>query len=296
MKISVVGATGTIGTELADTLSGTQGVELCLTTSRPESVAGLEAAYPTAEVVVADLFSEESLTDVVKASDRVMLITPDLSNETQACLNISAAIEMAGGLERLVKLVTFPPGMTRDNVRPEDRGFDIGYNQGLIALDVLQRQALPVVYLNVVSTFMSNVLWCARQISEQGKFVMPSPQASTWIHPRDVAESGAALLLDKAPIAPGIVFHVSGGEMLSFDDIADTLSKELGFPVSHSDHKELLKQMFGDNCDLFVRYFESEERYYAGVQPTDTLHQLTGRQPRSLAQWVSENRSSFLPT
>jgi uncharacterized protein YbjT (DUF2867 family) len=296
MKISVVGATGTIGTELADTISGTQGVELRLITSRPESVAGLQAMYPKAEVIVADLLLVESLTDAFKASDRVMLVTPDLVDETQACLNIAAAIKLVGGVDRLVKLVTFPPGMTRDDVKPEDREFAIGYNQGLIALDVLQAQGLPVVYLNVVSTFVSNILWCARQISEQGKFVMPSPQTSTWIHPRDVAESCAALLLDKAPIDPGTVFHVSGDEMLSFDDIADTLSSVLGSPVSHSDSSELLEEMFGDNCDLFVRYFESEERYYAGVQPTDTLHQLTGRQPRSLAQWVSENRSSFLAT
>jgi NAD(P)H dehydrogenase (quinone) len=296
MKISVVGATGTIGTELADTLSKTQGIELRLTTSRPESVADLEAEHPTAEVIVADIFSVESLTEVIKASDRVMLITPDLSDENQACLNISAAAESAGGLERLVKLVTFPPGMARDDVRPEDRGFAIGYNQGLIAMDVLQRQALPVVYLNVISTFMSNILWCARQISEQSRFVMPSPQVSTWIHPRDVAESCAALLLDKAPIDPGAVFHVSGGEMLSFDDIADTLSKVLGFPVSYSDSNELLEEMFGEDSDLFVRYFESEERYYAGVLPTDTFRQLTGRQPRSLAQWISENRSFFMAT
>ena len=290
MKILVIGASGTIGTQLADILKDVQGIEMRLATSRPDAVGELEQSYRPAEAVYADLHSVESLTNAIRGVDRVMLITPDLIDEAEVCANVVEAIQVVGCVERLVKLLTFPPGMRPADVRPEDRDMRIGYNQGLVAREVLQRHDLPVVYVNIVSTFMSNILWSARQISEQGKFVMPCPQVSTWVHPRDVAESCAALLLDKEPIAAGTVYDVSGEERLSFDDIALALSEELGFPVAHSSSDGLLHEMFGQDCDLFVRFFESEERYYAEVGTTYTYRRLTGQDSRTLSQWVAENR------
>ena len=72
------------------------------------------------------------------------------------------------------------------------------------------------------------------------------------------------------------------------------LSEELGFPVAHSSSDGLLHEMFGQDCDLFVRFFESEERYYAEVGTTDTYRRLTGQDSRTLSQWVAENRHAFV--
>ncbi|WP_339674093.1 NAD(P)H-binding protein [Dasania marina] len=293
MKVLLIGATGTIGSIIAKLLYNTS-IDLRLTSSRQDSIAAIKDEYRDAEVVVADLLSVSSLSAAVEGVDRIMLISPDLIGEKLVCSNIKQAIEMAGGVERIVKLLTFPPGLSIDDIDVKDRKFELGYNQGLTAKAELDKTDLPVVYANITSAFMSNILWCATQIINYGKFVMPCPQTATWIHPKDVALACSTLLLrdDNADI--GSAFEISGGAMLSFNDIATVLSDVLKVDIEHDDSNAMLDEMFGEDRGLFVGFFESERRYYDGLEPSTTFKELTGESPKSLTQWAEESKAELI--
>ena len=193
----------------------------------------------------------------------------------------------------MLRLLTYPPDLTPADIKPEARAIPIGFNQGIAAREVLDSSDIPLTYVNVVSSFMTNLLWSAELIRSRRKFVMPCPQTQTWIHPVDIAQVCARILADDPCLHTGNTYELSGVELISYDDIAGMLTRELGISIEYSDDEALLKEMFGHEYELSTNYFEFERDYYANVQATDVVERFLGRQPYPMRKWIRDNAGRF---
>lgn len=294
MKILIFGATGTIGHQLAEEIAQrAPQIQLRLTSRRNEGVEQLEREFPDAEICKTDFLDRASLEAAIRGVNKIMVVNPDAIDENRACSNLVEAIGAAGGVAHVLRLLTYPPGLTKADIKPEARAIPIGFNQGIAAREVLDSSDMPLTYVNVISSFMTNLLWSAELIRARRKFVMPCPQTQTWLHPVDIAQVCAGILVDDPCLHTGNTYELSGVEMISYDDIADMLTKELGISIEHSDDEALLKEMFGDEYELSTNYFEIERDYYADVQATDIVERFSGRQPYPMRQWIHENAGRF---
>lgn len=294
MKILILGATGTIGHQLAEEIArGTPQIQLRLTSRRDDGVTQLEREFPDAEIRKTDFLDPASLESAIRGVDKIMVINPDGIDENRACIILVEAIGRVGGVTHVLRLLTYPPGLTKADIKPEARAIPIGFNQGIAAREVLDSSDMPLTYVNVISSFMTNLLWSAGLIRSRRKFVMPCPQRQAWLHPVDIAQVCARILADDPGLHTGNTYELSGVELISYDDIADMLTNELDISVEYSDDEALLKEMFGDEYELSTNYFEIERDYYADVRVTDMVERFLGRQPYPMRQWIHENAGRF---
>ena len=290
MKILILGATGTINHHVAEEIAtGAPQIQLRLTSRRKEGVRQFKREFPNAKVFMADHYDQASLEAAIEGVDKIMVVNPDMLDEARVCSNLIEAIDIVGGVQHVLRLLSYPPGLTPADVKPEAREIPIGFNQGLTARQVLDASDLPLTYVNVISTFMTNLLWSADMIRNKQKFVMPSPQTQTWIHPVDIAKVCAKILSGDPGQYTGKTYELSGVELISYDDIAEMLTQELGISIEHSDDEALLREMLGEDFTLFAKFFEFEKDYYANIQATNIVEQFLGRQPYSMQEWIREN-------
>ena len=294
MKILILGATGTIAHRLAEEIALlAPQVQLRLTSSRSDGVRQLEREFPAAEVCRTDYLDQVSLESALRGVNKIMVINPDLIDENKACSNLVEATGRAGGVVHVLRLLTYPPKLMPAHITPDARAIPIGFNQGITARQVLDASDMPLTYVNVLSSFMTNLLWSAELVSTKRKFVMPCPQTQTWLHPADIAQVCARILVDDPVLHSGQTYELSGVELLSYDDIAGMLTDELGISIEYSDNEALLRELFGEGYGLYMKYFEYERDYYANVRANDTIEQFLGRQPYCMRKWMRENTGRF---
>lgn len=294
MKILIPGATGTISHQVAEEIAqGAAHVQLRLTSRRAEGVARLKREFPGAEICKTDILDLTSLKSAVTGTDKIMVVNPDMIDEVRACSILAEAVGQAGGVKHVLRLLTYPPGLALEDITPEKRAIPIGYNQGITARQLLGSSNMPLTYVNVVSSFMTNLLWSADLVRTRRKFVMPCPQTQTWLHPADIAQVCARVLADDPVLHSGKTYELSGVELISYDDIADMLTRELGISIEYSDDEALLQELFGEDYRLSMKYFEYERDYYANIRTNDTVEQFLGRQPYSMRKWIRENACRF---
>jgi uncharacterized protein YbjT (DUF2867 family) len=149
--------------------------------------------------------------------------------------------------------------------------------------------------------FMTSLLASARQIRETGGWSGVARQGrNPLIDPRDAADAAAAVILDRSRW--GRHHELTGPELLSWPDAAAQLGREIGRPVEYravddATMREALAQRgFGaPDVDLLIaREHATEARENERI--TNTVLELTGAHPRTLAQFLHEYRAKFCKT
>ena len=292
--ILILGATGTIANLAAhELLSAGPDLRLRLTSHRTAGVAELERAFPDQEVLQVNYEDIDSLVRALSGSDKALVIYPDFIDEKQCCDALATAVSAAGGLEHLVRLLTYPPGLDFDDLSPAEREIPIGFVQGLLARRALTARGLPITLVNILSVFMSNLLWSAETIREENELVLPVLQDLTWIHPANVAALCARILMQGPVGQLDKTYDVIGVETLSQIDVARLLARNLGRPIRYSDDSKLVHKVFGDDAGLFLKYFEFERARYADVSGYQPIDALLDGPPRTMQDWISENITRF---
>jgi uncharacterized protein YbjT (DUF2867 family) len=282
--ILVTGATGNVGAavvaELATT--GQQVRAFVRDESRARAQLGAEV-----ELAIGDFEDPASIARSLEGVEAVFLSSADQPNKVR---HETAAIDAAraAGVRRIVKTSTV--GAEAGSPLPP---FDW---HGRIE-DHLRASGIPSVVLHS-SFYMTNLLGSAEPVRQMGKLFAPLGGAKiAMIDPRDTGAVAAAALTTGAH--DGKILDLSGPESVTYDQVADELSAATGRAVEFVNiPDEAARQTFVDMGfpDWLLAHFDHLfPLLRSGVvaQPTDTVRDVTGREPRSFATWARDHAAAF---
>jgi uncharacterized protein YbjT (DUF2867 family) len=275
-RILVVGASGTVGTELVKELRA-KGHEVVRATSK---------ATPGRDQRRIDLVTREGLDRVFDGIDKAFLLSPPGHVNPHELLNpvIDAAAQA-----RLQKVVL----MTAMNANASD---DLPMRQAELRLE---RSGLA---WNTVrpNWFMQNFnsFWL-QGILEANTVFLPVGHAArtSFIDARDIA-AVAAVLLDGSRF-DGRDFDLTGPESLTHDEAAAHIAAATGKPVKFQDItpaemlQGLLKAGLPEPYAQFLLVILDYLKQGYAERRTDAVADITGRQPGSFAQYARDYRAAW---
>jgi uncharacterized protein YbjT (DUF2867 family) len=273
--ILVAGATGNVGGEVVRALAGSGRPVRALT--RAAGGAGFPAGV---EAVTGDLNDPASLAPALHGA-RGMFLLPGYAD-------MPGLLREAGraGVTRVVQLSGMPVGgeisnaITRYMTETEQAIRDCG-----LAWTILRPCA-----------FMSNALQWIPQV--RAGDVVRAPFASVraaMIDPADIATVAALALT--MPGHEGRVYALSGPQALAPADrvavLGQVLGRDLRFEAQPDDEAraEMSQAMPAEYADAFFRFYADGTLDESKVLPT--VHALTGRPPRTFAQWAAAHVGAF---
>jgi uncharacterized protein YbjT (DUF2867 family) len=282
-KVLVTGATGNVGSQVVRELRG-HGASIRALVRDPDRAAEKLGGV---ELAAGDFSDTASLRRALEGVEHIFLTSADgpqkVEHETAV---IDAAT--AAGVPLIVKLSTI--GAEVGSLLPP---FDW---HGRIE-EHLRRSAVSAVILRS-SFYMSNLLTSAEAIRHTGKLFAPADKARiAMVNPRDVAAVAAVVLTTDGH--EGQAYELTGPEAITCERIAEELSAATGRPVEFVDvPEEAARQGFveaGMPTWLVEHLIELFRIIRQGALEwtTDTVRVLTGREPRSFAEFAREHAGLF---
>jgi uncharacterized protein YbjT (DUF2867 family) len=286
MKVLVIGATGNVGSQVIRSL-GERGVAARAFVRDAERAAGMLGS--DVELAVGDLADRDSIDRALHGVDRLFLACGNVPGQVGfECAAIDAA--RAAGLTRVVKLSSPDPGVDAPLI------FDRWHGE-------IERHLLGSGLATVLlrpRTYMTNLLAYAQTIRQTGRLFAPAGSARiSFVDPVDVGAAAAAALvedgLDRA------AYTLTGPEAIGFDRIARELTElaAAGDRIEYVDIPDdaarvaLLDAGLPEFvADFIVGVFRSQR---AGTMSAtnDAVRALTGREPRSIGQFLREHEAAF---
>ena len=274
--ILVVGATGTVGSELVKQLVEA-GRSVRALARDPTKARKLGEAV---DVAIGDLAKPETLSEAFAGAENVFVLAPPVANMEELEANAFAAAKEAG-VKHIVYLSNFGAGV-----------FDAELFQAHGANERRLR-ALGMEWTILRPTrFMTNTPFGWAAIRDKGHLIEPhGGRKVILIDPRDIATVAVKALT--APGHDGAIYELTG-EALSGAEMAQHLSAVLGKPIRFVDatdeetRDDLVRSGLPPPIAEKVLYYFAtlrEGRWYE----TSTLRELLGRPPRTYAAWLKEN-------
>jgi uncharacterized protein YbjT (DUF2867 family) len=281
--ILVTGATGTIGSHLVPSLLEQNAPVRLLVRDADRARA---AFGDSVDIVSGDLRDASSVGVALKGVEKVFLNSPSLEGfiDLQRPL-IDAA--KAAGVDHLVRLSV--AGAAPDATT--------SYGRGHFALDeYLKASGLTWTILQP-NGFLQNLLSNVETIKEGAIYSSAGDGHIAMIDARDIAEVAASVLTRGGHTGESLV--LTGGEAVTYGDIAAAFAAELGHDVSCVDvPPEVTRQNLlgfglpaGQVEDIVALFAIFRAGYASAVTPT--VANVLGRAPRSLATFVHDYRSAF---
>ena len=161
----------------------------------------------------------------------------------------------------------------------------------------LRASGIPSAVLQPTS-YMTNLLAGAEAVKNTRKLFAPAGGAQiSMIHPSDVGAAAAVALTEDGH--EGETYVLSGPEAITYEQVARDLSEATGRAIEFVDvPDEAARQVLLDDgvpevvADLIVQLFGALRDGIA-AETTDTVRRLTGREPRSFAEFAREHAASF---
>jgi uncharacterized protein YbjT (DUF2867 family) len=163
----------------------------------------------------------------------------------------------------------------------------------------LKASEVPAVILQS-SFYMSNLLAAAEQVAGEGRLYAPAGEARVaMIDPRDVGAVAAAALTGAGE--DGQTYVITGPETITWGQIAAELSSATGREVEFVDVPDKggrqgliaagLPEFVAEQLVAVFRQLRQGD----GEQVTDGVYALTGRRPRSFADFTRDHAQLFMP-
>lgn len=147
--------------------------------------------------------------------------------------------------------------------------------------------------------FSQNLLGLASSIQEQGAFYFALGDAKLpMIDVRDIGDAAAKVLVEPAPHV-GKVYTLTGPAAVSMHEVAATMGASVGKPVKYIPVPvaQAVEQMqkFGADDYTIAAMGDYLAAYSVGWQSSPTAHfkQITGKEPRSLNDFVRDFSAAF---
>jgi uncharacterized protein YbjT (DUF2867 family) len=275
-KILVIGASGTVGTELVKLLQS-KGEAVVRATSRAN--AGADQAY-------VDLVKGEGVDAALAGVDRVFLLSPPGHVNQDELLKPVIDRARARGVRKAVLMTAM--GANADDALPLRRAERHLERSGL-AWNVIR----PNWFMQNFNTF-----WIA-PIRAQNRILLPVAKAKgSFIDARDIAAVAAELLTSDRHANQEL--DLTGPEALDHDQVAAILARETGRPIAFQDippeamRSALLDaglpRPYAEFLLVILGYFKAG---YA-ERITDSVERVTGRRPTAFATYAKDYRASWL--
>jgi len=277
--ILVIGATGTIGTELVTQLTES-GEKVRIFTRDPQKAAKFGDKV---EVAVGNLDDLKSLVPAMEGVERFFLITGSTQQDKNAL-----AVAKEAGAKHIVKISTQEAGWTP----VEGHGHWHKEREELIRTSGLTWTILrPCMYMNFALSWSQSVRQdgVIRSAGGSGKLGA--------IDPWDVAAVAKAALT--TPGHDNVAYELTGPELLSFGDMAAVLAKVTGRPVRHveiseAEQGEIFAKMGAPKYTvdgLMETYSLVRAGRFAYLTPD--VEKVTGQKPHSFETWARQHINAF---
>jgi uncharacterized protein YbjT (DUF2867 family) len=286
--ILITGATGTNGSLVVQALLRARAPVRAMV-QNPTKAADLRQAG--AELVVADFDKPETLDRALAGVERCLLLSAvDERLEEREARFLDAA--KRAGTGHLVKFsaIGAHPAAT----------FTFGRQHGR-SERLIMDSALPFTFIQP-NFFMQNLLWSADTIKARGEFYSTLGTApASHVDARDIAAVIAAALTEPIERHAARIHLVTGPAALTFSEVAEAFSRVLGRTVRYVDltDEQLKAGLLASGqrdwqATALVELNAYARQGHASVV-TDTVERITGRPPRTLAQWVEAHAPAFRP-
>ncbi|WP_119302764.1 NAD(P)H-binding protein [Dongia deserti] len=273
--ILVIGATGTVGSELVGQLA--DGEYRVRALVRDPAKASFSDRI---DVVVGDLAKPQTLTKAFAGIERVFVLAPPVPElEALEANAFTAARET--GVRHIVYLSNFGAGSFAEDLWQAHGANEQRLRESPMSWTILR----PV-------RFMTNTPYGWASVRDRGLLIEPhGGRKVTMIDPRDIAAAAVVALTQMGH--EGKTYELVG-DALTGDEMAQCLSTALGKAITFVDAGEqetrddLLRSGFPASIvEKILFYFRTlrEGRWYE----TSTLGELLGRAPRRYATWLQDN-------
>jgi NAD(P)H dehydrogenase (quinone) len=285
--ILVTGATGQVGYHLMEELAdaGAEATAMVRVEAKAADLPG------SPQHVVASL-DDPPAAEVLRAFDRVFLLSPAHEGQVELETIFIDALVAAGHRPHVVKIAV-------DGFQDPDCDVRFMRTHRQIAVH-LDATGLPVTYL-AANLFMENLLETADTIRDQGTIFAPAGQGRIgFVAASDVARVAARILTDNDGGHEDQTYVPTGPEALSYADVAARVSAVFAREVDYDDLAEaqakeqmqasgLSPWQVDGNLELFDWI-----RHGATDSVTSTVRDLTGDDPQTIEDWLSEMRAVFV--
>ena len=277
--ICITGAGGTVGSEVVKQL------ELAKVPFRVAyfSKEKMEAALAREiEAVIIDYNRPDTLRAAFQGCDKLFLLGSNALNQTQLELNAVEAAK-AVGVQYIVK---------QSVMGAEEEAFSLALVHRPVE-KAIESSGMAWTFLRP-NSFMQNVVtFMAETIKAEASFYSASGEAKiAHVDVRDIAEVAVKALTE--PTHAGQAYTLTGPEAMTYDELANEISKVLGRSISHvslspSDLKhgmlaEGMPEAIADRMLDLERYYREDQ----ASRITNDIKQVTGHDPRRFAQYMRD--------
>jgi (4-alkanoyl-5-oxo-2,5-dihydrofuran-3-yl)methyl phosphate reductase len=282
MSYLITGATGNVGSLVVDRLIARGDRPRIFVRDREKA----KARYgDRVEIFVGDLADADTLKPAINGTKAILLITsgPDLAAQDEAI----ARVAKAEGAGRLVKLSSY-------DAREQNVGTGVWHARGEAAI-----RASSVAFTFIQpSGFMSNALYWAKSIKEQGVIRTATGDGKIpFIHPRDIADVTIEALVSDAYVGKSL--PITGPEALSYAQMGTKIGAAIGKPIRFQAISEEEARQQQSAWGAPAALAEARLSIFRAVREgrlatvTYTVEQALGRKPITFDEWARENASAF---
>ncbi|CVK97760.1 hypothetical protein FPRO06_09036 [Fusarium proliferatum] len=297
-SILIFGAAGHIGQPLAEFLTReAPDIQLSLVARSPEKQKMLQNKFPNARVLAADYENPSSLAAAVKGIEGVFVISSSGMLETSAMTNLTNVLKQDGSAVHVIRLLGIFPEFNPHRL-PANLGPGSLPIEHPIAKRILDESGLPVTYINSGASFIDNLWLQIKPVLLHKKFIWPEHRVP-FLDPRDIAEVAGRLFLSDNAKHIG-AFHTmnNGHDWLSFEEVAEILSEELGEPIAFDGSYEGFMGFWGpwmgkkaERLWTFFKFEQANEEQWA---LNNFVERILGRKPTTVRGWIVEHKSGLL--
>lgn len=282
-KVLVLGATGTVGENVAQELAR-RGVAVRAATRHPD---GRRLHAPQLEYVGLDLADASTFKGALDGADRLFVMVPP--GHARADQLMAPFLDAA--LPRVRRAVT----MTASGVEASDEIPMRKLEKTVERSGVSWTHLRPTWFMQNFHTF-----WLPT-ILATGQVMVPASEAKTaFVDARDIAEVAATVLATDSELHSKKAYTLTGPESLTYAQATAILTRETGrtigyLPVDDESFKSgLLKAgLPEDYAGLMVGLFQHVRAGHAARRSPD-VQSVLGKEPRALADYARRYKDRFL--
>jgi NAD(P)H dehydrogenase (quinone) len=280
-RIAIAGATGRVGSALTSLLASDP-VELVALTRRPDA-----AQLPNGVAVAAiDFDQPKTIEEALRGADRLFV---SHGTSPRQVANEIALIDsaVAAGVRHIVKLSAMGPATRLNPV-----AWHMQIEAHLAALPVASTVLRPSAFADILRRAGSQIAaGCWAGAAAEGRV--------NFIDTRDIADVARVALMEEFGRESQRAYHLTGPRTWTMQQVAEELSTLLGHPVvyHHRSPEEARAALLAGGltpliADLLVG-LDQMFRESVLAETTSTVEELTGKKPRSLRDWLTENIGVF---